>query len=101
MQEDFDIGELISKGSFGVVYKAIRKSELYRQSMQTHHACMVKASVLDGNESVARKLDTNRTPAADKRVFALKQVKLAGMKRVDRQEAIDEVSKAAYWGRFR
>jgi hypothetical protein len=31
-------------------------------------------------------------PAADGRVFALKQVKLAGMKRVDRQEAIDEVS---------
>lgn len=29
--------------------------------------------------------------AADGRVFALKQVKLAGMKRVDRQEAIDEV----------
>jgi hypothetical protein len=29
--------------------------------------------------------------AADGRVFALKQVKLAGMKRVDREEAIDEV----------
>ena len=28
--------------------------------------------------------------AADGRVLALKQVKLAGMKRVDRQEAIDE-----------
>ena len=29
--------------------------------------------------------------AADGRVFALKQVKLEGMKRVDREEAIDEV----------
>ncbi len=29
--------------------------------------------------------------AADGRVFALKQVKLAGMKRVDREEAVDEV----------
>jgi hypothetical protein len=29
--------------------------------------------------------------AADGRVYALKQVKLKGMKRVDREEAIDEV----------
>lgn len=29
--------------------------------------------------------------AADGRVFALKQVKLKGMKRADREEAIDEV----------
>ncbi|GFH29942.1 protein kinase domain-containing protein [Haematococcus lacustris] len=50
--EDFDIQGEISKGSFGIVYKLVRKS--------------------------------------DGRVFALKQVKLAGMKRVDRQEAIDE-----------
>lgn len=33
--------------------------------------------------------------AADGRVMALKQVKLAGMKRVDRQEAIDEVTYSA------
>ncbi|GAX73448.1 hypothetical protein CEUSTIGMA_g900.t1 [Chlamydomonas eustigma] len=50
--EDFDIAGEISKGSFGIVYKAVRKS--------------------------------------DGRVFALKQVKLEGMKKVDREEAIDE-----------
>jgi hypothetical protein len=34
------------------------------------------------------------TLAADGRVYALKQVKLKGMKRVDREEAIDEVHTA-------
>jgi hypothetical protein len=33
--------------------------------------------------------------AADGTVFALKQVKLKGMKRVDREEAIDEVTQHA------
>eukprot|EP00775_Hariotina_reticulata_P010600 gene10600-10757_t len=51
-QDNFDLSHVISKGSFGTVYKAVRK--------------------------------------ADGRVFALKQVKLKGLKRVDREEAIDE-----------
>lgn len=49
---DYDVGPVVSKGSFGVVHKAVRKS--------------------------------------DGRVFALKLVNLKEMKRVDRQEAIDE-----------
>uniref|UniRef100_A0A383W991 non-specific serine/threonine protein kinase n=1 Tax=Tetradesmus obliquus TaxID=3088 RepID=A0A383W991_TETOB len=51
-QDDFELVETISKGSFGTVYKAVKK--------------------------------------ADGRIYALKQVKLKGMKRVDREEAIDE-----------
>uniref|UniRef100_A0A7S3QYD2 non-specific serine/threonine protein kinase n=1 Tax=Dunaliella tertiolecta TaxID=3047 RepID=A0A7S3QYD2_DUNTE len=50
--EDLEVKEKLAEGSFGVVYRCVRK--------------------------------------ADGRVLALKQVKLAGMKRVDRQEAIDE-----------
>lgn len=50
--EEFDISQELAKGSFGIVFKAVRK--------------------------------------ADGRVFALKQVKLEGMKRADREEAIDE-----------
>lgn len=45
---------------------------------------------------------TPHSPVADGRVLALKQVKLAGMKRVDRQEAIDEVkggSRLPLWAR--
>lgn len=46
------MGTIINRGSFGIVYRAVRR--------------------------------------ADGRVFALKQVPLVGMKRVDREEAIDE-----------
>ncbi|KAJ9516171.1 hypothetical protein QJQ45_024606 [Haematococcus lacustris] len=74
LQEDFDIQGEISKGSFGIVYKLVRKC-----------ACRMKQVLTWTCQIVLMPLC-----AADGRVFALKQVKLAGMKRVDRQEAIDE-----------
>jgi serine/threonine protein kinase len=88
-QADFDCSTTIAKGSFGTVFKAVRKSEPMGRRVQA-----------DGWRLRAREQATaacvrltRRDPlaaAGDGRVFALKQVPLKGMSRVDREEAVDE-----------